>query len=414
MFDFNVTLTKVIWRLDSRKSFAINKLIVRNNTIKKWLGEARDVSSKIPPRCNVPLLLALTNTGTRSRAGSVASGSSPALVQAKQRGPTDSPVSSPMLTRAKPSAIVEGGAIGSPSAARHRPTAAAVAESSASPSSPSVARKATAAAALAAAALGADASGGAAPASPSLARRQLVSKAAAEPVAAAAAAAAASSSVAAVAADDGNGPSAVAPDALAAPSPATPTAASATVAAVASPSTDSPMTRRRALLSGGDDSAGSLSPSGSRRFSAGGSLRSKESPNFWITKLEQNDPSLTAMVFEKDVSMVMKHREYIARLATALATATHLRDLIISQCDLDSVDAKAIADALVTNRSLRVLDLSKNKVRHTPHVVEELPFAYAPTRGTDCQRGQCGHCRGAQGKPDAERDQFAGPTARFR
>jgi hypothetical protein len=43
MFNYNVTLTKIIWRLDSRKSFAINKLIVRNNTIRKFLSEGKDV-----------------------------------------------------------------------------------------------------------------------------------------------------------------------------------------------------------------------------------------------------------------------------------------------------------------------------------------------------------------------------------
>lgn len=43
LFSYNVTLTKIIWRLDSRKSFAINKLIVRNNTIKKFLAEGKDV-----------------------------------------------------------------------------------------------------------------------------------------------------------------------------------------------------------------------------------------------------------------------------------------------------------------------------------------------------------------------------------
>ncbi len=47
LFDYNVTLTKIIWRLDSRKSFSINKLIVRNNTIFKWLQEGKDVSSKV-------------------------------------------------------------------------------------------------------------------------------------------------------------------------------------------------------------------------------------------------------------------------------------------------------------------------------------------------------------------------------
>jgi hypothetical protein len=56
LFSYNVTLTKIIWRLDSRKSFAINKLLVRNNTIIKWLSESKDVSSLVPASCNIPEL----------------------------------------------------------------------------------------------------------------------------------------------------------------------------------------------------------------------------------------------------------------------------------------------------------------------------------------------------------------------
>jgi hypothetical protein len=59
LFNYNVTLTKIIWRLDSRKSFAINKLLVRNNTIMKWLSESKDVSSLVPSSCNIPELAAL-------------------------------------------------------------------------------------------------------------------------------------------------------------------------------------------------------------------------------------------------------------------------------------------------------------------------------------------------------------------
>jgi Ran GTPase-activating protein (RanGAP) involved in mRNA processing and transport len=36
--DYNISLRKIIWRLDSRKSFPINKLIVRNNTIVRRFG----------------------------------------------------------------------------------------------------------------------------------------------------------------------------------------------------------------------------------------------------------------------------------------------------------------------------------------------------------------------------------------
>ncbi len=33
MFDTNITLLKINWRLESRKSFALNKMITRNNEI---------------------------------------------------------------------------------------------------------------------------------------------------------------------------------------------------------------------------------------------------------------------------------------------------------------------------------------------------------------------------------------------
>ncbi len=63
LFDHNITLTKVIWRLNSRKSFAINKLIVRNNTIKKWINEGKNVRSILPGRCNVADLSLLMEDG---------------------------------------------------------------------------------------------------------------------------------------------------------------------------------------------------------------------------------------------------------------------------------------------------------------------------------------------------------------
>jgi hypothetical protein len=77
MFNYNVTLTKIIWRLDSRKSFAINKLIVRNNTIKKWMGEGKDVSTQVPASCNVPELK-LLNLAGKSGSGSPPPAAAPA------------------------------------------------------------------------------------------------------------------------------------------------------------------------------------------------------------------------------------------------------------------------------------------------------------------------------------------------
>ena len=57
--EHNISLRKIIWRLDSRKSFPINKLIVRNNTIFKWLGEGKSAVTgqeqgvfRVPPNAN--------------------------------------------------------------------------------------------------------------------------------------------------------------------------------------------------------------------------------------------------------------------------------------------------------------------------------------------------------------------------
>ena len=66
MFEYNVTLTKIIWRLDSRKSFAINKLLVRNNTIKKNIEEKRDNSKYIPEHCNISELRVAAAVGLRA------------------------------------------------------------------------------------------------------------------------------------------------------------------------------------------------------------------------------------------------------------------------------------------------------------------------------------------------------------
>ena len=107
MFKYNVTLCKIIWRLDSRKSFAINKLIVRNNTIKKWMSEGKDVSSLIPTFCNVPELKQIAPLTADDETGSATSSpapqrtsspvvrSSPALMQSN-----DSSHSSPVVNKA--------------------------------------------------------------------------------------------------------------------------------------------------------------------------------------------------------------------------------------------------------------------------------------------------------------------------
>eukprot|EP00854_Cymbomonas_tetramitiformis_P009502 gene9502-11258_t len=50
MFETNVTLLKITWRLDSRKSFALNKLITRNNEIDRRLKAGRDYLDILPEK----------------------------------------------------------------------------------------------------------------------------------------------------------------------------------------------------------------------------------------------------------------------------------------------------------------------------------------------------------------------------
>jgi len=48
MFETNVTLLKITWRLESRQSFRLNKLLVRNNDIDRRLKAGRDYADLLP------------------------------------------------------------------------------------------------------------------------------------------------------------------------------------------------------------------------------------------------------------------------------------------------------------------------------------------------------------------------------
>jgi len=47
-FEYNITLTKIIWRLNSRQSFSINKCIARNVEIQKKIKEGKNVDNLLP------------------------------------------------------------------------------------------------------------------------------------------------------------------------------------------------------------------------------------------------------------------------------------------------------------------------------------------------------------------------------
>lgn len=48
MFDTNVTLLKLTWRVDSRKAFALNGLVTRNNEINRRLKTGRPYDDLLP------------------------------------------------------------------------------------------------------------------------------------------------------------------------------------------------------------------------------------------------------------------------------------------------------------------------------------------------------------------------------
>jgi hypothetical protein len=48
MFDTNITLLKITWRLESRKSFALNKMITRNNEIDRRKKNGMDYQDLLP------------------------------------------------------------------------------------------------------------------------------------------------------------------------------------------------------------------------------------------------------------------------------------------------------------------------------------------------------------------------------
>jgi len=49
MFDSNVTLLKIVWRLESRQSFRLTKMLTRNNEIDRRIQSGRDYSDVLPP-----------------------------------------------------------------------------------------------------------------------------------------------------------------------------------------------------------------------------------------------------------------------------------------------------------------------------------------------------------------------------
>ena len=48
MFEKNITLLKIVWRLESRQSFRLTKMITRNNEIRRRINSGRDYAEMLP------------------------------------------------------------------------------------------------------------------------------------------------------------------------------------------------------------------------------------------------------------------------------------------------------------------------------------------------------------------------------
>jgi hypothetical protein len=323
MFDYNVTLTKIIWRLDSRKSFAINKLIVRNNTIQKWLSEDKDVTSKVPTRCNVPELREMV-------------GGAPVSAEELKKVP-----SGPMSTKRAmppPPAAAAATAAAAPAPA---PTPAPAATSSGSlwdnddaeesfgspmvrkeeeePSKPAVNKFAT----LRSRPKPAESTVVKSSEEPGVHKfATLRSRPKEEPK---------------PAAEEEEKP-----------------AAQKFATLRSRP--------KSAMFEKSSDSSPSGSPSLSHTAAHPVVNVKFNTPGKALAAAEANDPEMTVFLMNKNISYAMKHREYSERLGKALLSNTHITELHLSQVELDNTSAKMIAQGLAKNNYVRHVDISKNKI----------------------------------------------------
>lgn len=321
LFDYNVTLTKIIWRLDSRKSFAINKLIVRNNTIQKWLSEGKDVSPIVPFNCFVEDLRVLYGGGGSRPNLDVLGVDSPVMspsVGRKKADEAETPVKKEESPVPAPVAFTRSDSFGSgsPKVQRHSNTATLPPSGS-----PKIRRQ----------------SKGSPKSSPNLPHHSKEEEKIEK-----------DSKENAAQQEEASQPPVLqveqTPPVIQSPVVETPSSGSTT-----------PM---KTIVEGLKANSSPNSPS-SRRASTG-SLRKQESPSVIIEKLEAD--ILPALKLEKNVTFAMKQYEYCQRIGKALATNKTCTEISLPGCEIDGRGAQAIAEGLAKNRSVRILDLSSNKI----------------------------------------------------
>jgi len=74
-----------------------------------------------------------------------------------------------------------------------------------------------------------------------------------------------------------------------------------------------------------------------------------------------NDPSLSTIDFSDRTTFTNEHA---IKLAIALAGNTHVTAVHLRNCSILDSGAKALGEALTTNKSIRLLDLEGNKIKN--------------------------------------------------
>ena len=107
MFESNVTLLKIKWRLESRQSFRLNKLLVRNNDINRRIKDGKDYGELLPAGV-APLSAELI--AQREAASHIVGGSaSPRDSSASARFSSFSDAGGPPMSFGRPSSVSSSG-----------------------------------------------------------------------------------------------------------------------------------------------------------------------------------------------------------------------------------------------------------------------------------------------------------------
>ncbi len=79
-------------------------------------------------------------------------------------------------------------------------------------------------------------------------------------------------------------------------------------------------------------------------------------------QVSSNDPALTAVDLSNSAVFQLRSEELSQALAEALAKNTHVREVILVNCGINDRACTSLGSALVSNKSIVVLNLEKNAI----------------------------------------------------